>query len=163
MSQRVVIHDASVLIDLAAGGLLPDFGRLGWESETTQLVLKEIQGEPRLLDWVSRHLQITVLSGDELIELRLSASKGLSNEDLSALYLARGRSGTLLTNDNRLRRQAEAANVPYLGILGIMRHLHEARICTGKRLCEALDAMLEAGARLPEKDCESHRAGWRLG
>jgi predicted nucleic acid-binding protein len=163
LSQRVVIHDASVLIDLAAGSLLEDFGRLGWSSETTHFVLREIEGDPDLADWVHRHLRITVLSGEELIDLRLSASKGLSNADLSALYLARGRSGTLLTNDNRLRRQAEAANVPYLGILGIMRHLHEARICTGKRPCEALDAMLEAGARLPEKDCESLREGWGKG
>lgn len=163
MSQRAVIHDASVLIDLAAGSLLEDFGRLGWSSETTHFVLREIEGDPDLTDWVYRHLRITVLSGDELIGLRQSASKGLSNSDLSALYLARERNGTLLTNDNRLRRQAEAARVSCQGILGIMRHLHEARICTGKRLCEALYAMLAAGARLPEKDCESLREGWRLG
>lgn len=163
MSHHVVIHDASVLIDLAAGGLLADFVRLGWHSETTHFVLQEVQGDPRLSDWVTEQLEVTVLSGEELIELRLSASKGLSNADLSALYLARERNGILLTNDSKLRKMAAAANVRYQGILGIMVCLHREQICSGQRLDKALDAMLAAGARLPPRDCELHREIWRLG
>lgn len=163
MSHRVVIHDASVLIDLAAGGLLADFAGLGWHSETTHFVLQEVQGDPRLADWVTEQLHVTVLSEMELIELRLSASKGLSIADLSALYLARERKGVLLTNDNKLRRAAGSAKVRYQGILGIMACLHQERICSGSRLDEALDAMLAAGARLPPRDCELHREIWRRG
>ena len=163
MSRRVVIHDASVLIDLAAGGLLGSFVRLGWHSETTDLVLQEVQGDHTLSNWVGEHLQVTALSSENLIELRLSASKGLSNGDLSALYLAQKRQGTLLTNDGKLRKAAEAAKVPYQGILGIMTCLHEAKICSGKRLCQALDEILAVGARLPPKDCEERRATWSEG
>lgn len=163
MSTRVVIHDACVLIDMAHGGLLADFTRLGWASSTSNLVQFEVATDPKLEAWLGRHVDVHVPDAVEMADvMRLhKAEPRISPADASALLLARKLDGTLLTNDRQLRRLASSGDIAVLGVIGIMDCMHNRSICLGPALCHALDRMISAGARLPADECSIRRERWR--
>lgn len=131
---KIAVKDACVLIDLINGGLIGAWFKLGIETWTTDLVIRQVRKESQ---WpVVEALQATgvikvIFDDAELKKVRdfqYAASLGI--EDQSVLFLANELKAVLLTSDKKLRAQASVAKVRVMGILGILDELLAKSIIT---------------------------------
>lgn len=161
---RIAVHDSSVLIDLSNGDLLEAYLRIGYTTQTTDFIVREVAKDSQpIADWLRTHAHITTYGPRELLTLKqrhLTLGPRLSLEDASALYLAKDHGALLLTNDKQLRKTAQAHDVPVGGILMLMDALHERRILTGRTLVTSLEKILHHGARLPAAACHERHLRW---
>ena len=104
---RVVIQDASILIDLAEGELLTAWFSLGIETLTTSLVWREVTRRSHKsqlkkftkidkLDIISINAEVMT----EIVVLKHSLPAALTLQDASVLHLADKRQGVLLAGDD---------------------------------------------------------------
>lgn len=166
---KVVVHDASVLIDLVAADLLEHWLRLGHETIVTSLVWREVNRKSekeKLQPFVERGLlKIAHLPSEDfsaMVALRSDLSLDLSIEDVSALYVALSRKGILLTGEKTLRQNAEKRGVEVHGILWVFDIL----IDRGKMLASIAADRLEhltarRTSRLPKDECSHRIKKWR--
>lgn len=158
---RVVVNDASCLIDLNKVGLLPAMLTLPYRfivplpirfSEMLDLT----DADWRQLD--DSGLETFDLPGDLVAEVvRLAEeTRGLSANDCFCLVSAlQFRDVVLLTGDLGLRRAAAAAGVQVHGVLWIVDRLHATGTCRASRLIAALEAWREDRAVfLPRTEVE---------
>ncbi len=166
---KVIVHDASVLIDLVAADVLEQWLGLGHETIVTSLVWREINRKSekeQLQPYVEKgllkiaHLPSEAIS--EVVVLRSDLSVDLSIEDVSALYVAMSRKGILLTGEKKLRQDAEQRGVEVHGLLWVFDILIER----GKLLASIAADRLEHLAakptsRLPKDECSQRIKKWR--
>ncbi len=166
---KVIVHDASVLIDLVAADLPGQWLGLGFETIVTSLVWREINRKSekeKLQPYVEKgllkiaHLPAETFS--EVVVLRSEISFDISLEDASALYVAMARKGILLTGEKTLRQNAEKRGVEVHGLLWIFDLL----IDRGKLLASIAADRLEHLAakrtsRLPKDECSQRIKKWR--
>ena len=140
---RVVVNDASCLIDLRKGGLLPVLCNLPY-----RLVVPLPVRESEILDF--SHEQWRQLDDDGMITHDLApdevaqalALKGrqpaLSANDSLCIVTALAHRGILLTGDALLRRVATDNGLRVHGVLWIVDELHAAGACARSLLIQAL-------------------------
>ncbi len=155
------IVDASVLIDLSKGRILPLLFDLPLQPHAPDLVLDEMI-EPDRNSLLSLGLGRAEMTPDQLIEVaQIQAADGrLSVGDCAALITARELGMTLLTGDQRLRQRAEESSVPVHGVLWLLDQIEEAGLLSGSELGAALHRILLEGARLPVSECEARFNRW---
>ncbi len=155
------IVDASVLIDLSRGGILPLLFELSIQSFAPDLVLGEMI-EPDRISLLSLGLERAEMTPDQLVEaVQMQAADGrLSMGDCAALITARDLGVTLLTGDQRRRKRAEENSVPVHGVLWLLDEIEEAGLLTGPELAAALHKIMLEGARLPITECEIRFKRW---
>jgi rRNA maturation endonuclease Nob1 len=166
---KIVIQDASVLIEMADGGLLDVWFGLGFDLRTTSLILREISRKNqklKLQPYVQNgQLQIESSSGEvlsEIAKLHAALSSRLSIEDVSALYFAGQLHGVLLTGDKLLRQQAEASGIETHGLLWVFDVLVARGALLPGVAADRLEKLLERGtSRLPLHECELRVRKWR--
>lgn len=166
---KIVIQDASVLIDLVDGGLLDPWFRLGFDLRTTSLVLREISRKNQKLNLQSYvddcRLQVESSSGEVLAEiatLHAGMSSRLSIEDVSALFFAAKLEGILLTGDRRLREHAEERGIETHGLLWVLDLIVARGALLPGVAADRLEKLLERGTtRLPHNECEIRIRKWR--
>ncbi len=166
---KVIVHDASVLIDLIAADLLEQWLGLGNETIVTSLVWREINRKSekeKLQPYVERGLlKIAHLPSEdfsEVVAMKMDLSLDLSLEDVSALYVAVSRKGILLTGEKTLRQNAERRGVEVHGLLWVFDVLIER----GKMLASIAADRLEhitakRTSRLPKEECSHRIKKWR--
>ncbi|MBS0311153.1 MAG: hypothetical protein JSR42_17595 [Proteobacteria bacterium] len=76
-------------------------------------------------------------------------------------YLATHTSYPLLTGDGRLRKQAAKDGIEVFGALWLLDRLVEHALIPSHRAAEALQAVLDHGARLPHAECQQRLHDWR--
>lgn len=159
---RVYVSDTNIWIDLGNVGLLEATFQLPHSFASTDFVLNELPPRDR------RRLQalgldIVVMGGDQMSLLQALAVQhnNSSLADVSCYLLARRNGHALLTGDGRLRRRAASEGIPVHGVLWILDQLIACGIVTAAGAAAGLQAMLAAGARLPEADCRHRLAAWR--
>ena len=167
---RVVVNDASCLIDLNKVGLLPAMLTLPFRFIVPLPIRYSEMLDLTDENW--RHLDDSGLEtfdlpGDLVAEVARLAQEtpALSANDcfclVSALYL---RDAGLLTGDLRLRREAVAAGVRVHGVLWIVDQLRATGACRASRLIAALEAWREDRAVfLPRTEVESRLRRLRAG
>ena len=140
---RVIVADASGLIDLRKGGLLAVFAGLPY-----RLVVPLPVRESELLDF-SRQ-QWRQLDDGGMVTRDLTADEvgqaltlkelhpGLSVNDCFCIVIALACSGILLTGDALLRRVASANRLRVHGALWVIDELDDAGTCAKPLLIEAL-------------------------
>lgn len=162
---RIIVHDASVLIDLHHAGALDAWLAAGIEAWTTALVFFEV--EQSLAEQQARGaLKVKQYSAEELLSLdeeRAELPPTLSIEDCSALLLAQTMNAALVTGDGDLRKAALAAGVEVHGILWILDEMVADRKTSPPHAAEMLERILKTRARLPAAECEARLARWRSG
>jgi predicted nucleic acid-binding protein len=162
---RIAVHDSSVLIDLSNGDLFEAYLLLGYETLTTDFIVREVSKDSQpIAAWLQAHATITHYTPSEMLALKqrqLAVGSSISLEDASALYLAKDIDALLLTNDQRLRQVAKKLDVQVGGILLLMDALHTQRLLSGQHLTASLDAILGQGARLPADACAERRRKWQ--
>ena len=142
---RVVVNDASCLIDLQKGRLLPMLRRLPWRF-VVPLPIREFE----MLNLTAREWESLDRGGMETHDLPPDQMKDvfalkrrhgrLSANDCFCLVTARcHEDGILLTGDGYLRTVAAALGVHVHGVLWIVDKLKAAGVCDDAFLIEALE------------------------
>lgn len=160
---RLVVTDANIIIDLAAGGLLEEVFRL----DDIEFCVPDILYVEELADHYGAlpalGLEIVTQSANDVqyVEQLRTRFRGPSTNDLFALALARSLSCPLLSGDRSLRSAAEAERVEVRGTLWLIDTLlHSGRIGVD-RATAAYEAMREDGSRLPWDEVDAQIRRWR--
>ena len=152
---RIYIHDACVLLDLIEGDLLDLWFQLGFETRTTHLVYQEILEEEQF------SLLQTYVDASDLPALNAQAKEWkVSLQDVSVAHLAKRHGGILLSGDKRLRTKSAEAGIEVKGILWVLDMIVERKLLIPQRALNALEAILEAGGRIPSEECGERRQRW---
>jgi hypothetical protein len=151
---RLVVTDANIIIDLAAGGLLQDMFRLpGWEfCVPDTLYVEELAAHHATLPALG--LKVLPQSAEavaHVMELRQKYRRPSVN-DLFALVLARDLHCALLSGDAPLRSAAVAEHVEVHGTPWLVEALVTHGVIPAARMAEAYEAMRRDGSRLPWDD-----------
>ena len=166
---KVIVHDASVLIDLATADLLEPWFGLGFETVIPSLVWREINRKhqkEKIQPYVDKRQLVIVPLGAEVFTEVVMLRSGLPDEisipDASALFVAISRKAILLTGEKTLRLNAEKRGVEVHGLLWVFDVLIER----GKILASIAADRLEHLAalrtsRLPKEDCDERIRKWR--
>ena len=166
---KVVVQDASVLIDLVACDLLELWCRLGFDTLTTSLVWREVNRKhqkTRLQRIVERgDIRIVPIGAEVLthiVQLQTELASRISLEDASVLYIASSREAILLTSDRVLRRCAEERAIEVHGLLWVFDLL----VARGRMLpgvaADRLDQFAgRETSRLPESEWRQRIRKWR--
>lgn len=163
---RIAVKDASILIDLAEGDLLGLWFRLGIETHTTDLVLREVKQEEqwrRVSPFVdAKLLQVHKTTAAEIgAVVAFSQDHGISLPDATGVFLARRLGACLLTGDRRMRFTAETAEIETHGLLWIMDRLVARGVLIKADAARRLHRMIACGSRLPKADCEARFRAWK--
>jgi putative PIN family toxin of toxin-antitoxin system len=166
---RVVVQDASVLIDLGAAELLDAWFSLEIETLTTSLVWREVNRRtPKAkLRQFARDDRIHVVAVgaealSEVVRLKMDLPRQLTLNDASVLHLAVARKAVLLTGDQTLRKCAESRAVPVHGLLWLLDHMVAEEALSPGTAARKLELLCRLNPRLPKGECEALLAAWRM-
>jgi predicted nucleic acid-binding protein len=156
---RIIIHDASVLIDLVSMEVLNEALSLPYEMAVPDLVVHEItnpkQREALLACLQDGHINELPLTGDEIVEAALMMNEwsGLSIADCSVILKARQMEGMILSADMALRKKASALGFEVHGSLWLVERLHADGTISAQEACDALTALEGTNSRIPRNEC----------
>jgi predicted nucleic acid-binding protein len=165
----IVVHDASILIDLVACDLAENWFGLGFTMTTTSLVWREVNRrhqKERLRIFVDRgDLMIEAISAEtisDILRLRADLPRGVTVEDASVLHLAAKLRAILLSSDGLVRRCGSELGVEVHGVLWLLDTLVLRNSITGDTAADRLEKLLKDGTSwLPEQECKARLKKWR--
>ncbi len=165
---RLVVQDASVLIDLGTAEMLDAWFDLEIETLTTSLVWREVnrRSQKARLKHYAKDERIKIVpvgteALSEVVKLKLDLPPSLTLNDASVLHLAMTNNATLLTGDQNLRKCAESRNIPVHGLLWLLDYLVTQRAITAPVAVRKLEMLCRLNPRLPKVDCEEMLKKWR--
>jgi predicted nucleic acid-binding protein len=152
VTQRLLISDANILIDMEEGSITGQMFQLDAVFAVPDLLYEEeLREEHSYLPELG--LRTLELTGETIAYAEALISRyartGASTNDLLALALARQEKTTLLTGDDKLRRVAESERVACHGTLWLVEQLVTVRLLTITDAKTAYARMKAAGRRLP--------------
>ena len=158
---QVYISDTNIWIDIRNAGLLDELFQLPITFCCTEFVLHELNDPPKE-HLVAQGLLVETLDDAAVSQLfTLKILHGNSSlADVSCYFLAQQTGHPLLTGDGKLRKQASKDGVEVLGVLWVLDQLVEHGVVDPARAAEALNAMLQHGARLPSAECHQRSTRW---
>lgn len=165
----IVVHDASILIDLVACDLAESWFGLGFTMITTSLVWREVNRrhqKARLRTFVDRGgLTVEAVSAEtiaDILMLYAELPRGVTVEDASVLHLSAKLKAILLSSDGLLRRCGSELGVEVHGILWVLDTLVLRKLITGDTAADRLERLLKDGTSwLPEQECRARLKKWR--
>jgi len=166
---KIVVHDASILIDLAACELLGIWFGQGIEKRTTSLVWREVNRKnqkARLQRFVDEGgLGVEPINAEAMsavIVLHAEVESKITIEDASALYIAEKRQAILLTGDKGLRQYATERGLEVHGLLWVFDSLVARGGIIPSVAAERLEWLASQGTcRLPKQECSQRIKKWR--
>lgn len=165
---KLVVQDASVLIDLAAADLLEAWFSLGIETLTSSFVWREVnrRSQKARLRAFARddRLEVVDMGAEvlsEIVRLKLDLPPRLSLNDASVLHLAMDRTAILLTGDRHLRIAAESRAVTVYGLPGLMDFMVEKEALPAATAITKLELLCRLNPRLPKPECGTLITKWR--
>ena len=161
-SPTLCVADSNILIDLHNGVILDLLPKLPYRIVVPDAVKAELRC-PSPGSVAALGFEIGALAGPSVLEAYEIRQENprFSVADLFALLLARDRGAMLLTGDGHLRRLARERSLVVHGVLWVLEEMVRLDVLRGQGACEALDAMILAGARLPAKACQRLRRRWK--
>lgn len=164
---KVAISDANILIDLFNINLLETFINLNLEINTTDFVMKEVDGIPEQKAKIaplvlSGGLKVNVFSNEELLEViqKNQTNNGVSIEDCSVWYWAEQNNAIILTGDRRLRNAASNSGIEVHGSLWVLDEFVKQQTLTKQEACKAIKELILSNGRLPKKECDKRVGKW---
>ena len=161
----IAVNDANIFIDLFEIDLIELFFKLNLDLHTTNLVLNELNYEQKMV--LEKHiaqnkLTVKVLNEIELEDLKrieISSNK-LSKQDVSVYAYAKELNATILTSDNRLRKEAIAKGFEVHGILWVFEMMIQESLIKPQMACEKLTALMLINTWLPMSECKKRIEKW---
>lgn len=172
---KIAVKDANVFIDLEAMGLLDLWFQLGITTLTSSFVVMELEdgGHENALAYIRAGQVIEAeISGEEMAgafaEFQAAVGEsGLSETDLSVIYLAIRESAMVLSGDRLVRITSQARHVEIHGTLWIIDKLVAEGLLNSSLAADRLEALIRrTGSEqrfLPKAECESRIGRWRRG
>jgi predicted nucleic acid-binding protein len=166
---KIVIQDASVLIDMADCDLLDVWFGLGFDLRTTSLVWREVSRKNQKIK-LKRYVDNGRFSVEsvgaqaltEIVQLQAVLSSRVTLEDVSALFFADKLESILLTGDKRLRQHAEERGIETHGLLWVFDILVARGALLPGVASDRMEKLIERGtSRLPLNECELRIKKWR--
>lgn len=159
---RIYIGDTNIWIDFENADLLPALFRLSLELCCTDFVFNELPEATRRVLKMHLLLVETIDASDmaSLFEL-MTKHNNSSLADVSCYFVAQATGRPLLTGDKRLRAQAQTDGVEVFGALWLLDRLIEESVIPAVVAADALESMLDQGARFPLHECHKRVAAWR--
>lgn len=166
---KIVIQDASVLIDMADCGLLNAWFGLGFDLRTTSLVWREVNRKNQKIK-LKRYVDegrfgieaVGAQALSEIVQLQAALSSRVTIEDVSALFFAGKLESILLTGDKRLRQHAEERGIETHGLLWVFDILVTRGALLPGVAADRLEKLIVRGTcRLPLHECELRIKKWR--
>jgi len=165
---KLVVQDASVLIDLAAADLLEAWFSLGIETLTSSFVWREVnrRSQKAKLRAFARdeRIQVVPMGAEvlsEVVRLKMDLPPKLSLNDASVLHLAVERTATLLTGDRNLRTAAEARAVTVYGLPALMDYMVQEEALPAAAAITKLELLCQLNPRLSKQECIALMTKWR--
>lgn len=170
---KVAIKDANVFIDLESMGLLDLWHQFGITTLTSSFVVMELEdgGHENALACIRAGQVIEAeISGEEMAGSFAEFQEtnivgGLSETDLSVIYLAEREQAMVLSGDRPLRSSAEAKDLEVHGTLWIMDQLVTNGLLDPSLAADRLEALMRRTGReqryLPKNECEARISKWR--
>lgn len=150
---RLIVTDANIFIDMAAGELLESMFALDIEFAVPDILyLEELEENYSRLPGLG--LQVLSMPGEAIGDaevLRMRYPKPSQN-DLFALALARSLGCSLLTGDGDLRMASESEEVEVHGTLWLVKRITEELNLDIESVERAYRLMQEDGSRLPWRE-----------
>jgi predicted nucleic acid-binding protein len=158
----VYISDTNIWIDFRNAGLLDHMFQLPFSLCCTDFVLRELQDLPQA-DLVANGLMVESMDDSRIVKLFAlrDAHNNSSLADVSCYLLAAETGRPLLTGDGKLRKQASKDGLQVHGGLWLLDQMVEHGVLQPLTAADALQLMLDHGARLPAGECQSRLHGWR--
>lgn len=172
---KIAVKDANVFIDLEAMGLLDLWFQLGITTLTSSFVVMELEdgGHENALACIRAGQVIeATISGEEMAGAFADfqdahGGAGLSETDISVIYLAIREDAMVLSGDRLLRITAQARHLEIHGTLWIMDRLVTEGLLHSSLAADRLEALMRrTGSEqrfLPKVDCEARISRWRRG
>lgn len=159
---KAYISDTNIWIDFRNADLLAELFQLPLTLCSTDFVMNELTDLPQD-SLVEQGLQVETLNEGAVAQLftLMGAHRNSSLADVSCYYLAQQTGHPLLTGDGKLRKQATKDGIQVFGVLWLLDQLVDHTIVAPVRAAEALRAMLEHGARLPQAECHQRLQQWQ--
>lgn len=166
---KIAVKDANILIDVELMGLYDLWLQLPYETVTTSLVVKELVtgGHKQALGYIrAEMIREEVLDTFEFVEqLEKYAGTGLSDPDISVIYLAQRDEALLLSGDKLVRNMAQVEEIEVHGTIWIMDQLVEAGILCSMIAAEKLECLVNLSGDeerfLPRHICKQRIQSWR--
>lgn len=160
-NQRVYVSDTNIWSHFRHGGLLEELFALPIAFASTDFVLNELPaGESEQLQALGLIVEKLEAEGvAALFELMVEHNNS-ALADVSCYYVAKEKGLPLLTGDGQLRKQAERDGVEVRGALWLLDQLVQQKVIASNHAAAALQAMLDAGARLPQPECNKRFGDW---
>lgn len=167
MTEKIVVSDTNIFIDLVKLDLLGDFFSLPWDIHTTDFVISELEipeQKAAVMAFIKRKkLTVGKLDAEEvgLIVERSDETGGkISITDFSVCHYARKNNYTLLTGDMNLRKVAIKENISVHGILFLFDELVKHNILPPELAADTLKQLKEVNTRLPLEEVDNRIAKW---
>jgi predicted nucleic acid-binding protein len=164
---KLVVQDASVLIDLAATDLLEAWFSLGIVTLTSSFVWREVnrRSQKAKLRPFARNdrIQVVDMSAEvlsEIVRLKLDLPAKLSLNDASVLHLAMKRAAILLTGDRNLRTAAESRAVKVCGLPALLDFMVQEDALPPATAIRKLELICRLNPRLPLQECSTLITKW---
>lgn len=165
---KLVVQDASVLIDLAAADLLAAWFNLGIETLTSSFVWREVnrRSQKAKLRAFARdeRIQVVAMGAEvlsEIVRLKMDLPPKLSLNDASVLHLAVERTAILLTGDRNLRTAAESRAVTVYGLPALMDYMVQKEALPAATAITKLELLCQLNPRLSKQECGALIIKWR--
>ncbi|MEI6175521.1 MAG: hypothetical protein WCS43_01400 [Verrucomicrobiota bacterium] len=170
---KVAVKDANVFIDLESMGLLDLWFQLEIVTLTSSFVVMELEdgGHDNALACIHAGLAIEAeISGAEMAGAFADfqddhGQTGLSEADLSVIYLAIRENAMVLSGDRLLRSSARTRHLEVHGTLWMMDRLVDNGLLKPAVAADRLESLMQrTGSQqrfLPKAECESRIRGWR--
>lgn len=165
---NVAVNDATLLMDLFELDLIEKFFELPIEFHVTQLVIQELE-ESQILGLKKfmgmKRLTVRYLTLTEIGNLNANYpdTMSLTQEDLSIYFYAKElHNCMILTEDNRLKREAKRQGFEVHGILWVFDKLVENKILKSELAILKLDILMQMNAGITENDCNEIKKKWTI-
>lgn len=161
-AQRVYISDTNIWIDFGHARLLDALFALPITFVSTDFVVDELN-QPAPVELLARGLVVETLDEAAVAQLfgLMDQHHNSSLADVSCYLVAKAQGRPLLTGDGRLRKQAAKDGLEVHGALWLLDQLVAHDIIATAHAAAALQAMLNAGARLPHAECAHRLTAWQ--
>lgn len=160
IGMKVVITDVSVFFDLYHLQVLPEFFALDLEIHTTNFVYNEIVHSVQKSEYAvferSKKLHIIKITVSEEDEIRAMPMQRYNRSfpDKTVLWKALQLNCTLLTSDNKLRKEAIGQGLVVHGSIWVISQLVEKAIISKSRGIELFGHMKLVNTRLPHEEID---------
>lgn len=161
----IAVNDANIFIDLFEIDLIDTFFKLKLDLHTTNLVMNELEFE--LKTALEKQVAKKKLNVKKLNEVELEALKAkeitstkLTKPDVSVYAYAKELNATILTSDNRLRKEAKAKGFEVHGILWVFETMMQEKLMKPKKASEKLTELMKINTWLPMDECRKRIEKW---